>query len=363
MFRVAASLVMVAVAGCADVSGQQPDESTVAQAICETEGCPGNSPVIATFPFIDLSLRRFEPNAQGISITRFMINGLDHQLRVTRGQISGVRTGPPVTGNALEGAELWLRHSDKDGDTERVTEYVLKITSVARVPMWANRNPSQPAPEIEAYHIDWTDVVNHLPSDHPWQNLCAAAMLPGGGGHYDPDLRGVRNDLTFVFEGDRINPNTRVVYDLDTNWFNLGCSGHTLMKMYLMGHVEATQLLGYVTTRDERTTIMKMFSADYCGTGYAFTVPGMKLQWQDHKHWFNYPGLPLRIEARWGPNGATCLNVPRVDANPTSASDARWPRPGGVAAAIPVPCRLTRPACTNTDIQFFDNKHLVTATP
>jgi hypothetical protein len=132
-----------------------------------------------------------------------------------------------VSGAALEDAELWLQR--------RGVAYVLKIASVEKVRMWAQLGPNRrpPEPEIEAYRMEWSDVNGSVPAGQ-WRNVCADAMLPV----HSIELRGVSNDLTFVFEGERIDPRRKTIYDFDVHWFNLGCAGHTLMKMYLMGTSE-----------------------------------------------------------------------------------------------------------------------------
>jgi hypothetical protein len=350
-------LLIVAVGACADISRENPGESTAAQELsdCQTDGCPKNSPVIATFPFHDLISKSTVPNAQGFTIQRFLINGTGYELKVSHGQISGSLGNTVVTGRALAGAQLWLQRGG--------TDYVLRITSVENVPMWA-KLPGQPAPEIEAYRIDWSNVVRGQPTG--WENVCAAATLPSD----SPELNGVANYLTFVFEGEHIDAAAKVIIPpIEPQRFNLGCAGHLLMKMYLMGHVEAATWLGYVTTIDQRQTIMKMFAADYCAKGYAFTVPGILLQWQDDKAWVQYPGVGrppslarLDIEARWTPTGASCLTAPRVAAHGTPASNALWPL--GIDAEINARCGMARPpACKDIDIQDFDGYHLVTANP
>jgi hypothetical protein len=313
-------------------------------------GCPTNSPVIATFPFHELSVKPMLPNAEGFTVTRFLIQENDHELRVEAGQIRGRRGADIVTGRELAGAQLWLRRG--------TTEYVLRIRSVVRASMWARLDPDRAAPEIEAYVLDWTGVVAGQPANR-WRNICAAATLPVGAS----DALGAPSDATFIFEGERIDPTAKVITGIDRDWFNLGCAGHLLAKMYLMGHVEAASSLGYFTTLEQRQTLMKMFAADYCGTGTSFTVPGIRLQWQDDNLWARYPGplADLEVEARWTPTGATCLNVPRVMANPSSDSIAKWP--DGVVPAIAAQCPALLGVPCHPDIQDTDGAHLVTANP
>jgi len=353
---------VVAFAACMDLPGRAAQEATAVQALeddCQAGGvCPTNSPVVATFPFIDMPFNREWTNTQGFSIKAFLIGGVDHEFRVTAGHIKGMGRGGPVTGPALEGAQLWLRRGT-------AAEYVLRINHVTPVKMWAripSIPPVSPIPQTEAYEIDWAEVFDGQPVND-WKNVCAEARRPPGD---DVELLGAPNTVTFVFEGERIDARAKRIYDFDTRWFNLGCAGHTLAKMYLMGHVAAAAAAapGYVTTIDERQTIMKMFAADYCGTGYAFTVPGMPLGWQDDKRWAHYvpPITGFQVEARWTPTGAACLNAPRAEANGTADTAAMWPH--GIRAEITARCPdKVLPVCTNGNIQAFDGYHMVTANP
>jgi len=323
---------------------------------CQGGDCPTNSPVIATFPFHELPVSVKQKNPEGFSVLDLRLGNHSYTLDVKDGHLRALGGATAVTGSALTGAQLWLA---RDG-----RRYAVRVTSVANVAMWARLDPAKPAPRIEAYWLDWAEIVNSTPGE--WRNVCADAMLPDG----TRDLLGAPNYLTFVFEGERIDANARVITGFDPRWFNLGCAGHTLAKMDLMGHVGAAQSLGYVTTVDERQAIMKMFSADYCGGGYPFTVPGIPLMWFDDKGWTQppVPGARLRIEARWSASGAECLAVPRVTANPSAESRALWP--AGVELDIkarcptPVPpAKQSPPPCSDADLTNFDGDHLVTANP
>lgn len=200
--------------------------------------------------------------------------------------------------------------------------------------MWATLDPTQPRPQVEAYEMNWSEAFGSVPI-FQWKNLCEHAMLPD----HSPDLVGpttVPNDVTFVFEGERIDAKHKTIVDWDTRWFNLGCAGHTFMKMYLTGHVGAAESMNYITSREQRQAIMKMFAADYCGDGYAFTLPGVLLQRKDDNGWFSYTSPIASIEARWKAEGATCINIPRTQAHPTLDTSAKWP--AGVMQEIKVRC-------------------------
>jgi ADYC domain len=351
MLRILVSwCLMFVVFGCVD--GEPTESSQQAPLMnCQGGDCPTNSPVISTYSFHELSMLPSVSNQEGVTIQSFLINHVAHELVVKNGRLYGRLGNVTLSGAQLVGAQLWLRAAG--------LQFVVRISGVRSVPMWANRVPAQAPPKIEAYLLEWTPTSGAPPGpEAQWRNLCADAQLPSDA----PDLRGVPSYLSFVFEGERINTTTKQIYGYDPTWFNIGCAGHLLMKMVLMGHVEAARALGYVTTMDQRRTIMKMFAADYCGTGYAFTVPGIALQWQDDRQWVRYsaPLANLKMEARWTPTGAACLNLPRVTANPTASSLAAWPL--GVEREIDARCAIRSVPCSS-DVQVFEGAHLVTANP
>ncbi len=87
--------------------------------------------------------------------------------------------------------------------------------------------------------------------------------------------------------------------------------------MHLMRHTRAGSFLAngslaYDTTLKERTAMLKMFTADYCGTGQSFTVDGMPLSYDDSNHWYRYASGYSSQEALWSSEGAVCLDNPRM---------------------------------------------------
>jgi hypothetical protein len=64
---------------------------------------------------------------------------------------------------------------------------------------------------------------------------------------------------------------------------------------------------------NQRTALLKMLAADYCGTGKAFTVTGVPLRFQG-RGWVEEHGFAdaqVR-EAIWTEHGAFCLSTPRM---------------------------------------------------
>jgi hypothetical protein len=161
-----------------------------------------------------------------------------------------------------------------------------------------------------------------------------------------------------LFEDDRIDAEAIAVTGETPGWFNIGCAGHALAKQHLLGHtVAAAKLFGVLPPPiPQRTANLKMITADYCGNGHPFTVPGQPLRWRDENLWYDtLPTLGGMIEARWTDAGAACLNTPRVDYVWTLLGYQTYP--DGVDAVLPPNdltwCTTRPPPCTGamTDLQ------------
>ena len=129
-----------------------------------------------------------------------------------------------------------------------------------------------------------------------------------------------------LFAGDRYDALDKTVIATGkgaSGWINIACAGTALAKLYLTRHTEASQIV--VTTRGERQSMLKMFTADVCGDGISFTVHGQPLLWADAKGITKFASAPGSIEAIWNNAGAVCLDTPR---RPELASSiaARCPR-------------------------------------
>jgi hypothetical protein len=153
-----------------------------------------------------------------------------------------------------------------------------------------------------------------------------------------------------MFENDWIVADTISVQGERSGWFNIGCAGTAVAKLHLTGYSKAAQTrTGRPTTIAERTADLKMFSADYCGIGVAFTVAGQPLRWKDKQGMYNSVTSVNPIETRWTAQGATCLNTARVDFTETPANLAVFP--AGVADLIETTCNMagkTLLPCTGT---------------
>jgi hypothetical protein len=328
---------------------------------CNVTMCGTNSPVIAEFGFWDLNIPTEAgtwglPNAGGIQLYGFYQNNLLFMPRVLNGVLTAHRRGisPPgptvLTGQQLVGGYFLLRNGAR--------MFALYVDDVSEVESWA-----QPATgaqvQLETYQLDWAEVVDGVPGERV-TNVCSSTV---------PDkvlsdalrMIGPLASHALLFEGDRIDDNARVDQAIDNTWFNLGCAGSGLAKLALTGHTQASMNAGtFTTTLDERTTALKMFAADYCGNGTAFTVSGQPLNWTDDRGTMQLISAPsdLELEARWGPHGAICLNQPRVAVNPTPTAAYAFP---DILAEIQAICPLP-PPCDDLSLQT-DGAHLMSATP
>jgi hypothetical protein len=254
------SLAVIAVAaitiGCA--AEVKVSEQTQAASRCPQYEC--NSPVIDNMGFHELNKTGLLNDA-GFQITGFVKNKRRYRLDVSNGKLAGYSGGFVIAHNGLVGAQIVITNINKPG-----LEYLLQITAVTHPAYWA-KNSAGVYGNVEAYQFQWT--VNDG-NDPQWTKLCSGSALS-----LDENLG--PND-TVLYEGDRIVLDSRTMLPaLDPSWINFGCGGTAVAKLYMNGHVQAAQVDGYTTDTGERQTLLKMFSADYCGIGEAFTVPGQPL--------------------------------------------------------------------------------------
>jgi len=359
-------------AGCG--MGADPEWPAVDAAItnvalddCPEFGCGGdNSPLINGTYFHELNMtstRARRIPIEGAALVDFtktdeaLKKPIHYTLHVEHGRITGTKLfAPTLSGQDLVGAQLVVAIDGK--------EYAVRIEQVSTVGYWASTTGT-PTPTIETYRLDYELLESKTPA---WQDLCSNPP-----GHESRDSMGGHEHDVVVFEGDRIDAATRTVtIDSSGQWFNLGCAGGTLAKMALTGHTIPAIDAGFVTTRAERQTIVKLFSADYCGDGTAFTVAGQPLRWaDDHATMLFLPqgGFPTpatTLEARWTEHGAACLGVPRA-AVMNSPASAVFPDPGfsNVRSEIVAWCASVGhviPDCADPTLGT-DGYHLVSVNP
>ncbi len=92
----------------------------------------------------------------------------------------------------------------------------------------------------------------------------------------------------------------------DTNALTWACRGAALAKGIEWGYVPWTS----AEMEDAHEAAVRMIRADYCGDGVTHTTNGNAIDVSD-KWNIQTPDTTWPIEAKWGPNGAVCLNTPR----------------------------------------------------
>lgn len=296
--------ITVLVSGCvADLDGENVEVSEqYTRPACDDWGCGMNSPYVDNFGFHSFR-QDGAPGEQGLTLGPLVKNGIEYQLTVTDGRIIGRKSGyPPLV---FSGATSGLVGSTFTLQNNGEMKYVIKIAAASHMKSWAVKNGV--ALTIETYHLLWRGA------DEKFYNLCAD----------DTTADGMTAFHAVVFEGDVVEAATKTVKPkIDDRIVNIGCAGSTLAKMALIAHTEVADRAGFSTSIDERTTALKMFAADYCGTGRAFTVGGQPLQYSDNHNWFNaQTNFLTRVEALWDVNGAVCLNMPRTLRQPSDLAE------------------------------------------
>ena len=341
------SLLATSTLGCAELPDESLGATEQASIDCDEWICGSNSPVIATYRFHELNINGL-PNAEGFSVISLWKAGINYHLHVEQGRIIGRAGSLQIAGAALAGAQIRIRQG--------TNTYALQITALGAVQTFAQLGGTTRT--IETYQLDAAQLSSTGVPLTDVRNLCANPPP-----RYSPDLLGMNQAHALVFEGERIDRATKTINTaIDPTWFNIGCAGHALAKMAVNAHTEAARVAwGFNTTVLDRQTILKMLTADYCGTGKAFTVAGQPLQWRDWRGYTQYVTSPLNLalEARWSPSGATCLNTPRVDANPTQLGTLIFG--GNVMAEIAAECGALPPCAGGPTV--FNGAIFLSANP
>jgi len=221
------------------------------------------------------------PNSAGLSVVGVHQGTAAYSLEVVGARVSArpkTGTAPVLSGAGLVGLAL-------DLTDQRDAKIVVAFAGVSMAPYWAG-----PAGSVSSYSLTYMSAPEGTP-----QPLCTAGINEAilfSGDRYD----GLRKTVTATGAATR-------------GWVNIACARTALAKMFLVRHTEASQIVE--TTAAERQAMLKMFTADVCGDGTAFTVPGQPLLWRDAKGITAFNGLPATFEAVWSDHGAVCLDQPR----------------------------------------------------
>jgi hypothetical protein len=275
--------------------------------------CGSNSPVLdgATIdhernqaPAVDRSFHELNmrglPNAAGFSVLAAHKGSVAYTLEGQGAGVAGLPLepgAPRLEGPALVGLVLDLR----DPADQR---YTVRIAATNTTTFWA-----EPQGSVRTY---------------------ALTYAPAGASASQPLCTAGANEA-ILFQGDRYDSQRKTIVATGAaavGWVNIACAGTSLAKLYLTRHTQASQQI--LTTSGERQSMLKMFTADVCGDGTSFTVPGQPLLWADAKGITKFAGPAASIEAIWNESGAVCLDTPRKpELAPAIAARCQRPPCGG----------------------------------
>lgn len=310
----------------ARLDGEQTTISSVeTDPTCPDWGCGTNSATVGDGVVFD-ELDGSGLDTGAVRITRATRYGQAVELHVVRHSLFAVATDGSesvYTYSQLNDTLIELTGTTSNGE---VRSYELRIDSVSdRHRFWSGKSDVVPS-----YRISSRPKDNNTGIRMP---ICKVSLPPGevpSGSEHD----------AIVFEGDHYDAGAKTVTDSSsTTRFRLACVGTAPAKLHLMRHtraggwtqneeVEPGGLPSFYTPVASRQAMLKMFTADYCGTGRSFTVDGRPLKYGDKNRW--YPGTPTLLsqgellpgdgvlEALWDENGALCLEEPRLAFPPST---------------------------------------------
>lgn len=286
-----------------------------------------------------------------------LVANVEHHGDELTGQVvrSDGSLGPVLRGKSLIHTTLALRRFNfqmagyDPATMEPITDYALEITDVitdGRFFVECNDPARCDDRPVTFYKFTATT------GDGCAVDLCRPGLVA------DDSLNRGLAGMAVVFQGDQYDPRTLEVSDAPPRDFNIACIGTTVSKLHLLRHTYASQSPltpeALQPSLHDRQTLLRLFTADYCGTEHFFTHNGMKLRID--------LGAPVNtiysvtknsgfqseegetVEAMWGPDGARCLDAPRLGSEllpeVAGACGARFCAPGTPCPSSPPPCPL-----------------------
>jgi ADYC domain len=274
---------------------------------CPEQGCGDNSPLMDGIPIAEGSEDPDDANDAGVRILGMMKGGKSYEVLVRGWHLighdpSGVDS---LENHELVGSVIVAHHEGTDQDY-----YIHIVDWRAILRFWVDDDGGR----IPTYRLEWTDnpaVSCTKFHDNDCPNVCPLVA--------DHDTYGEAKVEAAFFEGDlydRVNRTvTAIGDDAGKLLFNVACAGSAPLKMLAYRFTSVSSTDKFVSDQGERTTMLKVFGADYCGTGKAFTAIGTKIRWQsaDDRMLLDEPlPLPIDEESVWTEKGALCLDVPRL---------------------------------------------------
>lgn len=287
-------LVFALAAGCA---GELELVDETARAIaCPTHECGTNSPEALDSPLTELHLNPGQNTGQlnpwGIHVSSFIAPGgaTGYVLRSQEGRFIASKPGSTLAGAALVGSKIIVTNTSTNQNIE------VSIYAHETVANWT----------IESSPVDRYVLAFYHPGNQTYTPVCTDAGTDLG----SPDAKAV------LLTGERYTYETNDVVatgEAAGGWFTIACSGNALYKMKMAGYEANPRPGNRTTTSDARQATFKMLTGDYCGTGNSFTEDGTAVSWVNNGEWSSNGSMAGTVlEAYWGPDGALCLDLPRL---------------------------------------------------
>ena len=264
---------------------------------------------------VDNGVEMNGPQINGLRMNGLRMNGLRmNGLRMNGSDVNNfaLTQGSKIRGlvNAIERQGAALAGSEFDMDIDQSGTIVPQRIRINNVVQSAVNND-----------VFFTDVRYWKTPDNLWDYLCR-----DGAGNPTEAIA-----LNFAWDD---STGTRNEYPDAFTW---ACRGAALAKAVEWGYAPWRPIPGF-EMKDIHQAAVRMIRADYCGNGITHTVNGNPIDVSD-RFGIQTPGTAWPVEAKWGPDGAVCLNTPRR---------AVWTR-AAIIAECQAAGRGTLPTCSNND--------------
>jgi hypothetical protein len=316
--------------------------------------CGGNSATVGDgIVFDELNVNSRIHHVDGPRILGAVLKQVPVRLQVIGDNLEAIPpTGPIKRGSDLVGLIVHLGMDDGraydllflDPPRDAVTYWVSPKESVPVYTIYVKKvhNRNRPPPHAPGPKPDCP--ADDRPVSDAKDALCTGKPSPDDNGQF----------YALAYTGDRFQEDHTVVPQ-PPGWFNLACKGTAAAKMHLLRHTEAGSTSTLTTTLDQRTTMLRAITADYCADGTPWTANGTPLFWTDARDWFHLedqgyvtsgaPHFAQDVEAVWGPAGELlCLNEPRR--TPKHPTTSRCDAPAVMRREVitgPLACPRSRP--------------------
>lgn len=239
----------------------------------------GNSPIVNEASLSDINL--VGVNSAGVKIQGVYVGKSGYYtlaVDAERDRFLGINLNDAddtLEGAAFVGAKIVLQINGGDLVYLEITDYDDQVGS------W-----SESGAPVTAYRAMYVDKGVQT-------SLCPAANA--------------ENQWFTIISGELYDPVTHTISATD-DALTIACVGEAAAKLKLLDY-HPNGNLG--ASPEQRQATLRMITADYCGTGQSFTAQGVEVAWRNAGGTVWPPFEEQVLEAKWGPEGALCLDQPR----------------------------------------------------